>query len=980
MRKTSQFCLSKLGRIIAGITIYIAASSGSCVLAQVIPDDTLGNERSRLTPRNADTDRVDGGARRGANLFHSFTEFNVGEGRGVYFANPEGVTNILSRVTGRNVSRVLGTLGVLGDANLFLLNPNGIIFGPNARLNVQGAFIATTADTVQFGNQGFFSVQNPQAPPLLTVNPSAIGFTQRMSAPIVNRSIRSAGTDLEDNPLSGLQGATGQSLIFLGGRIVFDGGGANTRDGVVELAAVSEPSRVALQFNRASRPQLGRIESEVRGDIRLVDKASINTSGEGGGGIRIQGRSVHLVEGSTLTADTQGSLNGEGITIRASQLRIEDGAQISSSALENTTGNSGPVNIDVDGLIVVSGSSTSNAPNGPDGGNGNGDGGGADGGGADGGGTGGGNDGGGNGGGTGGSGTGGGNGGGGNGGGGNNSGTGGGNNLGNGAGTRNSGSGGGNGSGNGGGDNPGGGNGGDNPGGGGNGGGGGDNPGGGNDGGNGGGGGNRSRPSKIASDARGAGFAGGVDISTVRLLITDGGRISASTIERDRGSSLRIRAAERVEIDGVFQQRQRPSGISVQTRGDGQSGAIQIDTAQLIVRSGAELLASTFGKGAGGNITVRARESIEVIGGTTLLEANRSGATGSDSDFLPSLIGAETGRSRQFEDAGSRIGTGRGGDLTLITDQFIVRDGAQVSVSSQSDGNRRGGIAGNLRIQAGNLQILNESLITVGNRSGQAGNLTVNADAIDLDNGEIIAVTGGQGGEDGALIELNVADDLFMQNRSLISAEALDAANGGNITINAANGFVFARFNQNNDIVARARLGNGGNIEIRAQRIFGLDEGSVLPENRTSDIDASSQFGVSGLVELEQLGIDPSTGTAELPNDVLTATISQRCQPEQGTSSFVETGRGGLPLDPGETIATQDLWEEIGYPDQLAANVTAPSATLNQDANSIVEAQGWVRNPDGNIVLTATAPTVTPYSSLQSPPPCSLSDSSSSTP
>ncbi|HAG85311.1 MAG TPA: hypothetical protein DCL61_30235, partial [Cyanobacteria bacterium UBA12227] len=96
------------------------------ILAQVIPDDTLGSEGSVVTPdlliREILSDKIDGGAIRGANLFHSFTEFNVGEGRGVYFANPTGIENILSRVTGGNASHILGRLGVLGEANLFLLN------------------------------------------------------------------------------------------------------------------------------------------------------------------------------------------------------------------------------------------------------------------------------------------------------------------------------------------------------------------------------------------------------------------------------------------------------------------------------------------------------------------------------------------------------------------------------------------------------------------------------------------------------------------------------------------------------------------------------------------------------------------------------------------------------------------------------------------------------------------------------------------
>lgn len=116
------------------------ASLGDGANAQIKPDSTLGAESSVATPKvinGLPSDQIDGGARRGANLFHSFQEFNVGSGRAVFFTNPSGIENILTRVTGANPSNILGTLGVLGgNANLFLINPHGIIFGPNARLSV----------------------------------------------------------------------------------------------------------------------------------------------------------------------------------------------------------------------------------------------------------------------------------------------------------------------------------------------------------------------------------------------------------------------------------------------------------------------------------------------------------------------------------------------------------------------------------------------------------------------------------------------------------------------------------------------------------------------------------------------------------------------------------------------------------------------------------------------------------------------------
>ncbi|GAA6617071.1 filamentous hemagglutinin N-terminal domain-containing protein [Scytonema sp. NUACC26] len=163
----------------AAVLLPLAFSVDATVAQELKPvvDNTLGAESSVVTPTSPQADRIDGGAIRGANLFHCFSQFHVGEGREVYFANPSGIENILSRVTGSDATRIFGKLGVLGNANLFLINPNGIIFGKNASLDVRGSIVGTTANAIQFGEQGFFSATNPNTPELLTVNPSAFFFT-----------------------------------------------------------------------------------------------------------------------------------------------------------------------------------------------------------------------------------------------------------------------------------------------------------------------------------------------------------------------------------------------------------------------------------------------------------------------------------------------------------------------------------------------------------------------------------------------------------------------------------------------------------------------------------------------------------------------------------------------------------------------------------------------------------------------------------
>ncbi|MHC5930157.1 two-partner secretion domain-containing protein [Nostoc sp.] len=142
--------------------------------AQLNPDNTLGKESSVVAPIDALSDRIEKGAIRGANLFHSFQEFNVDSGRSVYFANPVGIENILTRITGSNPSNILGKLGVKGTANLFLINPNGIFFGKNASLDIQGAFTATTADEIKLGEKGLFSAAEPVKSNLLSVQPDAL--------------------------------------------------------------------------------------------------------------------------------------------------------------------------------------------------------------------------------------------------------------------------------------------------------------------------------------------------------------------------------------------------------------------------------------------------------------------------------------------------------------------------------------------------------------------------------------------------------------------------------------------------------------------------------------------------------------------------------------------------------------------------------------------------------------------------------------
>ena len=192
-------------------------------LAQITPDATLGAEGSVVTPemvQGAEAELIEGGAVRDGNLFHSFLEFNIDDGQRVYFANPAGIESILSRVTGGNPSNIFGTLGVDGAADLFLINPNGIVFGENATLDIQGSFYASTAEAIPLGD-GIYSATEPEQSSLLTVHPSALfsNYLSDASGDIQNRGQLAAqgNLTLAANNLD-LQGqvAAGGDLTLLG--------------------------------------------------------------------------------------------------------------------------------------------------------------------------------------------------------------------------------------------------------------------------------------------------------------------------------------------------------------------------------------------------------------------------------------------------------------------------------------------------------------------------------------------------------------------------------------------------------------------------------------------------------------------------------------------------------------------------------------------------------------------------------------------
>ena len=300
---------------------------GNSATAQIVPDKTLGAERSVVTPnvtiKGLPSARIDGGAIRGANVFHSFQEFNVKEGRGAYFSNPAGIENILTRVTGTNASNIFGKLGVLGNANLFLLNPNGIIFGPNASLDINGSFVGSTANSLNFGDGKLFSATNPTAPPLLTVKvPLGVQFPKDQPRAIVNSGNLSAGT--------------GQNLTLLGGTVVSTGQ-LSAPGGQVAVAAV--PSGSVAQLS--SSGQLLNIDFPSP-DARVGSSASLtqllaSNDGTAYPGLTVNGNGqVELLRSGLPVVD--GDVVARNVTAQSATLTANHNLTLVESQL-GTTGN-----------------------------------------------------------------------------------------------------------------------------------------------------------------------------------------------------------------------------------------------------------------------------------------------------------------------------------------------------------------------------------------------------------------------------------------------------------------------------------------------------------------------------------------------------------------------------------------------------------------------------------------------------------------
>lgn len=302
------------------------------ISAQIIPDSTLGKENSVVNQLNQDKSLIEGGAIRGENLFHSFGEFNIESNQSVYFFNPDGVNNILTRVTGKNISQIFGTLGVEGNANLFLVNPNGIIFGENAQLDINGSFTATTGD-IQLGADAVFSATNISGSSLLTAQPQAL-FSNRQ-----NQIDNQATLVVRD----------GQNIVLIADKVI------NTGDLLAPKGTIHLEGN-EVDFSGKAIASSGIIEILGKETVALLDNATINVSSVTDAGTILIGgdwqgkgeiNSLRTYVGDQVTIKADALINGNGgkVVIWAEEVTGFYGNITAKGGIESGNG----------GLVEVSG-------------------------------------------------------------------------------------------------------------------------------------------------------------------------------------------------------------------------------------------------------------------------------------------------------------------------------------------------------------------------------------------------------------------------------------------------------------------------------------------------------------------------------------------------------------------------------------------------------------------------------------------------
>lgn len=732
-----------------------AIASAQTTPSNIVPDATLGSESSQVTS-DLQNDFIEGGAERGRNLFHSFREFNVSQGRGAYFFVPnDTIQNVLTRITGNSPSEILGTLGTFriqdnqalrSPANLFLINPNGLIFGQNSTLAIGGSFVATTANAVQFGDRGSFSASQPTLPDaVLTIEPSALLYSAiaPQTVGIVDRSTRVSRNGLIGST-TGLQVSDGKSLLLIGGDVVLDGGSVNVGGGRIELGGLAATGTIQMSID----PNLIRLTfaDQERSNVSLINGARVRVFPVGErGSIAIHARNLNVTDESLLYTGDLSSTEGSNptfesdITLDISEnTRLANGSLIVNVLEDGIRNTGGDINLKTNSLEITEGSGISIGTVGK---------------------------------------------------------------------------------------------------------------------------GNTGNVNINATDRidlsqegvivarvlQGAtGNAGNVNITTRAMRLTSGGQVQAGTRGIGNAGNIYITARDTIFADGEAGPRRSSSILTtVEPGAAGRGGNIDIKAGSIQLSNGAQLVASTRGRGDAGNVTIAASGLISLDGigednAPTAITSNvnlNSIGQGGTITLTADVLRLTNGAQLQ---AFTR-GQGSAGNINVKTNQAIVFDGEGVGFSGITTGVQEVaaiGNSGNIDLQTDFLLLINGGGISSGTSGqGNGGSITVTAPNILLDGqsprgtpSSIESAVNANAQGNGGNILIN-SDVLLVSGSANLEARTFGIGNAGAIQINASDRIVFNQGDVFASVQAGAR-GRGGNITINTGSIAFLNVSQLISSTR----------------------------------------------------------------------------------------------------------------------------------------------------
>ncbi|PMB40078.1 hypothetical protein CEN40_22860 [Fischerella thermalis CCMEE 5205] len=906
-------------------TVICCIFASSISQAQISPDGTLPTNVNQIN----NVFEITGGTQAGSNLFHSFRQFSVPNGSEAFFNNIGNINivNIINRVTGGSVSNIDGLIKENYGANLILINPSGINFGPNAQLSIGGSFLGSTASSLKFADGTEFSATDIQNSPLLTISvPVGLQFGQNPAAINVqgqghNLSVESQiFSPFTRGETAGLEVQPGQTLVLVGGDIVLDGGVLTAEGGRLELGSVGGNSLVSLVANPGQAWSLGYQGVPSFKDIEMRSRAILDTSGTGSGSIQIQGRNITLQEGSAVLIQTQGTESAGNIDINASEsLQLvgttADG-QVATNIFAETIGGgkSGNINITTPRLVVrdgavisaatytsaPSGNVTVNAPefvevNGFSPVNPNrfstisaatysiG-----------------------------------------------NAGkltistkrvtaTDGGNIASITAGT--------------------------------------------------GSGGNVVvnaselveligvaplvfAPSQITAGTGGPGPAGNVTINTQRLVVKDGGRVDASTLASGPAGSITINAKDSVEVSGTVPGSVNPSLIISSANivdpalqfllrlppiPSGASGSVTINTGRLSVTDGALVTASNQGSGISGRIKINA-QSVFVDGGGITSELGGTFTAGQVKLFSPFTIGGDIG-----------------GDIDISAQQLTVQGGAGISTASFTNaagGNVNIDVSGLVQVD-GFAPFSPSALSFIGSStfsSGKSGNVNISTGQLKVLNGARIgAGTFGTGSSGDMTINATQSVEVIGKEPSqsvgsLIGVSTLNSGKGGNLTINTPKLIVQDGGRVDSSTVAS---GSAGSVTINASEFVEVDGVSSL-------ISAGANIESEITRQIFRLPPVPSGSSGDLiintPKLKVTNNGEVTAKNEgTGNAGSVKINARSTFLDQGGKITAATASGEGG-------NIFLQTESLEMRHSSQISAEAGGSGNGGNITITGFSP------------------------